>query len=87
MTVSISQAINGTLTLITVGREIYEEVTKFMDAIEDSAESGSSKKEWVLAAAKNLILESGKNWDKWAEYISNFIDAAKSIYNSLKGIF
>lgn len=87
MSVSISQAINGTLALITIGREIYEEVTKFMDAVEDSAESGASKKEWVLAAAKNLITEAGKNWDKWVEYISNFIDAAKSIYNSIKGLF
>lgn len=84
---SISQAINGTLALVTVGREIYEEVSKFMDAIEDSKQSGASKKEWVLAAAKNLIVGVGKNWGKWAKYISDFIDAAKSIYNSLKGIF
>jgi len=84
---SISQAINGTLALVTVGREIYEEVSKFMDAIEDSKQSGASKKEWVLAAAKNLIVGVGRNWDKWAKYISDFIDAAKSIYNSLKGIF
>lgn len=33
MTVSISQAINGTLTLLTVGREIYEEVAKLMDVV------------------------------------------------------
>lgn len=87
MSVSISQAINGTLTLITVGREIYEAVTELMDSVEKSEASGKSKKEWVLAATKHLILEGGKNWDKWAKYISDFIDAAKSIYNSLKGIF
>lgn len=87
MSVSITQAINGTLALITIGREIYEEVLKFMDAIEDSKESGASKKDWVLAAAKHLILDGGRNWDKWAKYISDFIDAAKSIYNSLKGVF
>lgn len=84
---SISQAINGTLALVTAGREIYEEVSKFMDAIEDSKQSGASKKEWVLAAARSLIVGVGKNWDKWAKYISDFIDAAKSIYNSLKGVF
>jgi len=87
MSVSISQAINGTLTFITVGREIYEAVAEIMDSVEDSKASGQSKKDWVLAAAKHLILEGGRNWDKWAKYISDFIDAAKSIYNSLKGIF
>lgn len=87
MTASISQAINGTLSLITVGREIYEEVTKFMDVVQAEGGNGENKKAWVLAAAKHLILESGKNWDKWEKYISDFIDAAKSIYNSLKGIF
>ena len=87
MTVSISQAINGTLTLITVGREIYEAVAEFMDAMESEQANGADKKAWVMAMAKNIILEAGKNWDKWESYISQFIDAAKSIYNSLKGIF
>ena len=48
---------------------------------------GSNKKAWVMAATKHLVLEGGRNWDKWEKYISDFIDAAKSIYNSLKGIF
>ena len=46
-----------------------------------------TKKAWVLAAAKHLIVEVGKNWNLWEKYISDFIDAAKSVYNSLKGIF
>lgn len=87
MGISISQAINGTLTLITVGREIYEAVSGFMDSMQSSGNSGADKKAWVLAMAKNIVLEAGKNWDKWESHISNFIDAAKSIYNSLKGIF
>lgn len=87
MTVSIAQAINGTLTLITVGREIYQAITGYMDSMEASNESGVSKKAWVLAKAKELILNENKEWDKWESYISQFIDAAKSIYNSLKGIF
>ena len=33
------------------------------------------------------VIEAGKNWNQWEKYISDFIDAAKSIYNSLKGIF
>lgn len=87
MTVSIAQAINGTLTLITVGRAIYEAVASYMDSMESSNESGVSKKALVLAKAKELILNENKEWDKWESYISQFIDAAKSIYNSLKGIF
>lgn len=87
MSVSISQAINGTLTLITVGREIYESVAQFMDAMELEKTKGADKKSWVMAMAKNLILESGKNWNKWEKHISDFIDASKSIYNALKGIF
>lgn len=84
---NIATALQGTIQLITIGQEIYSQVSQFMDAIESSEESGASKKEWVLAAAKNLIQGVGKNWDKWAKYISDFIDAAKSIYNSLKGLF
>lgn len=84
---TISQALNGTISLITVERAIYEEVTKFMDVVQAEGGNGANKKAWVLAAAKHLILESGKNWDKWEKYISDFIDAAKAVYNSLKGIF
>lgn len=84
---TISQALNGTISLITVGREIYEQVTKFMDVVQTEGGSGANKKAWVLAAAKHLIIEAGKNWNQWEKYISDFIDAAKSVYNSLKGIF
>ena len=84
---SIYQAVNGTLALITIGRDIYESIAKAMDSAESGMGSGASKKEWVLAYAKAMIQEAGKNWDKWAKYVSDFIDAAKSIYNSLKGLF
>ena len=83
---TISQAINGTLALITVGRTIYESIARAMDAAQTEAGTGTSKKEWVMAYAKSVIQEAGKNWDKWAKYVSDFIDAAKSIYNAVKGI-
>ena len=51
------------------------------------AGTAQTKKAWVMAATKHLVLKGGRNWDKWEKYISDFIDAAKSIYNSLKGIF
>ena len=41
MSISITQAINGTLTLITVGREIYEAVTELMDVVQ--AEGGTAQ--------------------------------------------
>ncbi len=83
---TISQAINGTLALVTIGREIYVSIAKAMDSAQIAAGTGASKKEWVIAYAKSLIQETGKNWDKWAKYVSDFIDAAKSIYNAVKGI-
>ena len=55
---TISQALNGTLALITVGREIYEQVTKFMDTIQEEGGHGANKKAWVMAAAKHLMLVS-----------------------------
>ena len=89
MSTSISQAISGTLELITIGRDIYQAVANAMDSAESvsNATNGKGKKDWVLAYAKSIVLDAGKNWDKWAKHISDFIDAAKSIYNSLKGIF
>ena len=62
MSVSITQAINGTLTLITVGREIYEAVTELMDVVQAEGGNGSNKKAWVMAATKHIILEGGRNW-------------------------
>ena len=44
MSISITQAINGTLTLITVGREIYEAVTELMDVVQAEGGNGSNKK-------------------------------------------
>ena len=38
MSISITQAINGTLTLITVGREIYEAVTELMDVVQAASD-------------------------------------------------
>ena len=44
MTISITQAINGTLTLITVGREIYEAVAELMDVVQAEAVADQTKK-------------------------------------------
>lgn len=85
---SISQALQGTISLMTIGKDIYQAIVNAMDSAESNAsQSGGDKKSWVVAYAKSLIQEAGKNWDKWAKYVSDFIDAAKAIYNSVKGLF
>ena len=82
---SIEKALKGVVDLMVVGAEIYAAITRVMDSINHAPITGSSKKAWVLAYAKTLVIEAGKNWDKWASYISDFIDSAKSIYNAVKG--
>jgi len=87
MNVKIFDALQKVLETITHGQAIYTEVTKFMDEIQDTKESAASKKAWVMAAAKHLIInDHGKTWEKWEKYISDFIDSAKAMYNSIKGI-
>lgn len=83
---SIEKALKGVVDLMVVGAEIYAAITKAMDSVNHAPIDGSSKKKWVLAYAKSLIVGAGKNWDKWASYISDFIDSAKAIYNAVKGV-
>ena len=83
---SIAQVLQGTVAALQIGREIYQAILNAMDSAEAVKQDGASKKEWVIAYAKSLIQEAGKNWDKWAKYVADFIDAAKSIYNAVKGI-
>lgn len=82
---SITKALEGTIKALTIGQDIYDKVVKYMDAYQGKG-TGAEKKTIVLELMRDFVLELGKNWDKWAKYISDFIDAAKSIYNSVKGI-
>ena len=87
MNIKIYDALQAIIATFQVGQAIYTEVTKFMDEIQDTKESAASKKAWVMAAAKHLIInDHGKTWEKWEKYISDFIDSAKAFYNSVKGI-
>lgn len=83
---SISSVLQVVISTFTVGQDIYNAVVKCMDAAQESAQSAKDKKEWVMAYAKSIIQEAGKNWDKWAIHIASFIDSAKSLFNSVKGI-
>lgn len=83
---SISSTLQGTINLIQIGQEIYRKVAAFMDAQEGFDTSGKDKKTNVLLLIRDIIVEAGKNWDSWFEHVSRFIDSAKSLYNSVKGI-
>lgn len=83
---SIAKSVSGAIALIETGQNIYNYVAGLMDSFEDSKESGASKKASVMLVARDFIIDLGKNWDSWAKYISDFIDAAKGIYNSLRGL-
>lgn len=87
MNTKIFDALQAIIATITHGQAIYEEVLKLMDQIQDTKENAASKKSWVMAAAKHLIINGhGKTWAKWEKFISDFIDSAKAMYNSIKGI-
>lgn len=83
---SITQAVQGTINAITIGKEIYSYVAKMMDEAEKSKQSGAAKLDIVLKLARDFVIDLGKNWDSWHQHILNFINAAKSIFNAVKGI-
>lgn len=83
---SIAQALQGTVAALQVGQEIYQYAVNMMDEAEKSKQSGVGKFDTVYKLVRDFVLELGKNWDKWEQYIVNFIHAAKSIYNAVKGI-
>ena len=82
---SIETALQGTIKLLAVGQEVYTYIVRLMDSYQGKG-TGAEKKAIVLDLARDFILDLGKNWDSWAKYISDFIDSAKSIYNSVKKI-
>ena len=41
---SITTALHGVISVLEVGQEIYRYVTKTMDSMQNSGESGASKK-------------------------------------------
>ena len=83
---SIATVLSGTIDLIVVGQDIYRHVVNFMDAQEGFGQTGAQKRLNVLALIRDVIVEAGKNWDSWVEHVKRFIDSAKALYNSVKGI-
>lgn len=83
---TITQVIEGTIRLYTVGQTIYRTIAGYMDAMENQGLSGIEKFKWVMAKAEQDILSAGKSWEAWKGYISEFITTAKMLYNFSKGI-
>ena len=83
---SIATTLSGVISIIQVGQEIYRMIAEYMDEMDRIKQSGADKKTRVMAYARSAILKAGKDWDLWKEYIDEFIDSAKAIYNAVKGI-
>ena len=98
---TITQAINGTLTLITVGREIYEAVTKLMDVVQAEGGSGSNKKAseklkhdflnnpddvMQIEHATNILLLGMKDGWFTGRKLSDYINQSKKDYLNARRI-
>ena len=80
---TIADVTKAVTTTATVGYGIFNQVAKFMDAMQKSSESGQSKKEWVMAKMQSVIV--GGDWLEWGPKISAFIDSIKTIWNFVTG--
>lgn len=80
---TIADVTKAVTTAATVGYGIFNQVAKFMDAMQKSSESGHSKKEWVMAKMQSVIV--GGDWFEWGPKISAFIDSIKTIWNFVTG--
>lgn len=70
------------------GGTVLMEVGKYMESMQEAGGNGISKKDWVMAKAKELILDQEQGltkWAHWSEIISSFIDSVKSLWNILTG--
>ena len=84
---TIASAVAGAVEMVSIGYDVYKKTSEYMDEMEKIDQSGADKKTRVIAYARTLVLQINKDWDEWKEYIADFIDAAKSIFNALRGIF
>lgn len=67
------------IATIKAGGEIFKLALAAMDLIENSGMSGKDKKATVLAFMLGEIVD----FEKWRDAIDSFIDAAKSLFNSV----
>ena len=83
---NIATVTQSTIDALLVGKDIYAYVVGLMDSYQEQRSTGAEKKAIVLTLARDLILDLGKNWEKWERYISDFIDTAKALFNAVRKI-
>ena len=85
---TIADVTKAVTTAATVGYGIFNQVAKFMDAMQKSSESGQSKKDWVMSKMKEIILsgvEGQARWAEWEQKLSSFIDSIKTLWKIVTG--
>lgn len=83
---NIATVTQSAIDALLVGKEIYAYVVGLMDSYQEKRSTGAEKKAIVLTLARDLILDLGKDWEKWERYISDFIDTAKALFNAVRKI-
>ena len=82
-TATIADVTKAVTTAATVRYGVFNQVAKFMSAMQKSSESGQSKKDWVMSKMQSVIV--GGDWLEWGPKISAFIDSIKTIWNFVTG--
>ena len=85
---TITDLVKATANIASVGYDIMMQAGRFMESMQKSKESGQSKKEWVMAKMKEVILSgvSGQaRWAEWEQKLSSFIDSIKTLWNIITG--
>lgn len=87
-TATITELVKATANIASVGYDIMMQAGRFMESMQKSGESGQSKKEWVMAKMKEVILSGEQGLSRWAEWrdkLSSFIDSIKTLWNIITG--
>ena len=87
-TATITELVKATANIASVGYDIMMQAGRFMESMQKSGESGQSKKDWVMAKMKEVILSGERGLSRWAEWrdkLSLFIDSIKALWNIVTG--
>ena len=82
---SIASVADPLIDAYEAGNSILKKVSDAMESVERAGEvkDGASKKAWVMAYAKEIVLNVLADWNIWRDLISVFIDRIIKIYNSI----
>ena len=85
---TITDLVKATANIASFGYDIMMQAGRFMESMQKSGNDGISKKEWVMAKMREVILsgEAGLiRWEEWRDKLSNFIDSIKTLWNIIAG--